>query len=89
MTENKNRLHVEQKDIKIIKLVNGQDIITSYDIVIPNEDFQANDQFYIGALVGQDTNSVVKEFHTILSDNTYWSITDASRNVDENNNEIE
>ena len=28
MTENKNRLHVEQKDIKIIKLVNGQDIIT-------------------------------------------------------------
>lgn len=71
------------------RVVNGQDIITSYDIVIPNEDFQANDQFYIGALVGQDTNSIIKEFHTILSDNTYWSITDASKNVDENNNEIE
>jgi hypothetical protein len=68
--------------------------VSEYDIIIPAVDFQAGDRFNIGAQVGQapqneDPLRFVREQHTILSDNTYWSITDASKNVDVDNNEIE
>ena len=37
--------------------------------------FEIGDTFGIGAFSGQDT-------HTIIADQTYWVITDASKNVD-------
>jgi hypothetical protein len=70
--------------------------ISEYDIIIPNEDIQAGDQLQIGAIVGQfvnNSNTLTStgriRIHTLLQSPTQWSITDASRNVDENNNEIE
>jgi len=66
--------------------------ISEYDIIIPNEDFQPGDQFNIGALVGQFTNNSNNgrvQIHTLLQSPTQWSITDASQNVDADNNEIE
>jgi len=70
--------------------------ISEYDIIIPNEDFQDGDQFNIGALVGQfvdipytENQSGRVSIHTLLQSPTQWSITDASQNVDENNNEID
>jgi hypothetical protein len=56
------------------------------DIVIPNEEFEIGDYFNIGATADPQTDS---EFHTINAIQTYWVITDASRNVDEWNQEIE
>ena len=52
------------------------------DEVIPNSQFEIGDTFGIGAFSGQDT-------HTIIADQTYWVITDASKNVDLWNQTIE
>lgn len=56
------------------------------DIVILNEEFEIGDYFNIGATADPQTDS---EFHTINAIQTYWTITDASKNVDEWNQEIE
>jgi len=57
----------------------------SIDITIQNSDFEIGDYFSIGAFAGQNEDSA---FHTILPIQSYWSITDASKNVDEWNQEI-
>lgn len=56
-----------------------------FDQIISNNDFEIGDNFSIGALSGQDSESA---FHTINSEQSYWVITDASKNVDEWNQEI-
>lgn len=48
---------------------------------IPNSDFEIGDIFQIGAYSGQDG-------HTILNNQSYWVISDASKNVDLWNEEI-
>lgn len=71
--------------------------ITEYDIIIPNSSFEVGDKFSISSIVGQWTNNESsyegtanpRLQHTLLKDGTYWSITDASKNVDINNIEIE
>lgn len=55
------------------------------DIVIPNSEFEIGDQFQIGAKAGQDNDI---EYHTINALQSYWVITDASKNVDLWNQEI-
>jgi hypothetical protein len=55
------------------------------DIVIPNSEFEIGDRFGIGAKAGQNNNT---EFHTINALQSYWVITDASKNVDLWNQEI-
>ena len=59
---------------------------TFIEVVIPNREFEIGDSFLIGALASVEGNSF---FHTINSEQTYWSITDASKNVDEWNQPIE
>ena len=59
--------------------------ILNIDIVIPNNEFDTGDYFSIGAFAGQNSDST---FHTILPIQSYWSITDASKNVDDWNQEI-
>lgn len=56
-------------------------ITTTYDVVIPNNSFEIGDMFSIGCKSAQAG-------HTIISEQTYWVITDASKNVDEWNQEI-
>jgi hypothetical protein len=56
------------------------------DIVIPNSEFEIGDRFGIGAKAGQNNNT---EFHTINALQSYWVITDASKNVDLWNQEIQ
>ena len=56
-----------------------------FDQIISNDNFEIGDNFQIGALAGQREEF---EFHTINSEQTYWVITDASKNVDEWNQEI-
>lgn len=56
-----------------------------FDQIILNNDFEIGDNFSIGALAGQREEF---KFHTINSEQTYWVITDASKNVDEWNQEI-
>jgi hypothetical protein len=51
------------------------------DVIILNSEFEIGDYFGIGAVAGQPG-------HTIRAIQTYWSITDASKNVDEWNQEI-
>jgi hypothetical protein len=68
--------------------------VSEYDIIIPPENFEVGDLFGIAALVGQipqneDPLRFIRPQHTILSFGTQWSTTDASKNVDENNDEIE
>ena len=55
------------------------------DLVIFNSEFEIGDYFSIGAFAGQ--NSEVT-FHTINAVQSYWVITDASKNVDEWNQEL-
>lgn len=55
------------------------------DIVIPNSEFEIGDRFSIGAKAGQNNAT---EFHTINALQSYWVITDASKNVDLWNQEI-
>tara|TARA_R110002020_G_scaffold7412_5_gene31216 strand:+ start:946 stop:1881 length:936 start_codon:yes stop_codon:yes gene_type:complete len=55
------------------------------DVVIVNSEFEVGDTFSITALAGiNDPN----KYSTINATQTYWSITDASKNVDEWNREI-
>lgn len=56
------------------------------DIVIPNSEFEIGDRFGIGAKAGQNNAT---EFHTINALQSYWVITDASKNVDLWNQEID
>jgi len=58
---------------------------TYIDVTIPNSDFEIGDMFYIGALCSVNTEFF---YHTINSEQTYWVITDASKNVDEWNQPI-
>ena len=55
------------------------------DIVIPNSEFEIGDRFGIGAKAGQNNNT---QFHTINALQSYWVISDASKNVDLWNREI-
>ena len=55
------------------------------DVIIANAEFEVGDTFSISALAGiNDTN----KYSTINADQTYWSVTDASKNVDAWNREI-
>jgi hypothetical protein len=56
------------------------------DIVIPNSEFEIGDRFGIGAKAGQNNDT---QFHTINALQSYWVITDASKNVDLWNQEID
>jgi hypothetical protein len=60
-----------------------QDLIV--DIIIPNSEFEIGDRFGIGAKAGQNNNT---EYHTINALQSYWVISDASKNVDLWNQEI-
>ena len=53
---------------------------TYIDVTIPNSEFEIGDTFGIGSLSSIEGNSF---FHTIGAEQTYWVITDASKNVDE------
>jgi hypothetical protein len=55
------------------------------DLVIPNEEFLEGDYFILGGFGGQNNDA---GFHTIGEIQSYWVITDASKNVDEWNQEI-
>lgn len=55
------------------------------NIIIPNADFEIGDRFGIGAKAGQNNNT---EYHTINALQSYWVISDASKNVDLWNQEI-
>jgi len=55
------------------------------DIVIPNSEFEIGDSFSIGAKAGQNNDT---QFHTINALQSYWVITDANKNVDLWNQEL-
>jgi len=55
------------------------------DVVIANSEFEVGDTFSITALAGINNPN---KYSTINAAQTYWSITDASKNVDEWNREI-
>jgi len=55
------------------------------DVVIANTEFEVGDTFSITALAGINNPN---KYSTINAAQTYWSITDASKNVDEWNREI-
>lgn len=55
------------------------------DVIIDNSEFEIGDRFGIGAKAGQNNNT---EFHTINALQSYWVISDASKNVDLWNQEI-
>ena len=49
------------------------------EIIIPNSEFEIGDRFSIGAKAGQNNDT---QFHTINALQSYWVISDASKNVD-------
>lgn len=55
------------------------------DVIIPNNEFEIGDTISIGAFAGQNVDS---QYHFIIADQSYWIVTDASKNVDEWNQEI-
>lgn len=55
------------------------------DIIIPNSEFEIGDRFGIGAKAGQNNDT---QYHTINALQSYWVISDASKNVDLWNQEI-
>lgn len=55
------------------------------DVIIPNNEFEIGDTISIGAFAGQNIDS---QYHFIIADQSYWIVTDASKNVDEWNQEI-
>lgn len=55
------------------------------DLVIPNEEFLEGDYFTLGGFGGQSDDV---SFHTINQIQSFWVITDASKNVDTWNQEI-
>ena len=59
----------------------GETQNTYIDETIPNSEFEIGDIFQIGVQTDNDG-------HTILNNQTYWVITDASKTVDEWNQEI-
>jgi hypothetical protein len=64
---------------------------TYIDIVVLNETFEAGDWFGItqtNTEGHQRENEVDPIYHTIIGEQTYWSITDASKDVDEWNREL-
>lgn len=63
-------------------ILQGQTQNLFIDEIIPNSEFDIGDSFGIGAVAGQ------AEQHTIFSEQTYMVVTDASKNVDEWNQEI-
>jgi hypothetical protein len=50
------------------------------DVIIRNEEFEIGETISIGAKAGQNIESA---YHFIIADQSYWIITDASKNVDE------
>lgn len=58
---------------------------TEIEVIISNNEFNIGDYFGIGARSDQNSEFV---YHTINSEQTYWVITDASKNVDLWNQEI-
>jgi hypothetical protein len=65
----------------------------SLDITILNSEFDIGDYFSIGAFSGQNsgeknTDGIPYEYHTINANTSYWVISDASKNVDEWNQEL-
>lgn len=55
------------------------------DLIIPNSEFNIGERIAIGGFAGENSENV---FHTINADQSYWVITDASKNVDLWNQEI-
>lgn len=55
------------------------------DLIIDNDEFLEGDYFTLGAFGGQNDDSA---FHTINQIQSYWVITDASKNVDTWNQEL-
>lgn len=55
--------------------------------IIRNDQFEIGDVFGIGISVG-GVDKPNGRFHTLIADQSYWVITDASKNVDEWNQEI-
>jgi len=55
------------------------------EVVIENSEFDVGDSFALFGLAGTGNSA---KYSTINADQTYWSITDASKNVDEWNREI-
>jgi hypothetical protein len=56
------------------------------DIVIPNEQFEAGDYFGITQINAYGETETT--YHTINAEQSYWVITDASKNVDDWNREL-
>ncbi|CAB4155184.1 hypothetical protein UFOVP1307_26 [uncultured Caudovirales phage] len=59
----------------------GQFQDTELNLVVPNNSFEIGDSFSIGIMVSEPG-------HTVIAEQTYWVITDASKNVDDWNQEI-
>jgi hypothetical protein len=57
-----------------------------FEIIIENSEFEIGETISIGAFAGQNVDEA---YHFIIADQTYWSITDASKNVDEWNQELQ
>jgi hypothetical protein len=55
--------------------------------IITNDQFEIGDVFGIGISVG-NVDKPNGRYHTLIADQSYWIITDASKNVDEWNQEI-
>ena len=75
------RYQIFPEDSRIEATVSGTPINTTYDVIIPNNSFEIGDMFSIGCKSSEAS-------HTIIAEQTYWVITDASKNVDEWNQEI-
>jgi hypothetical protein len=58
---------------------------TVIDVIISNNEFNIGDIFNIGANADQNSEFI---YHTINAEQTYWVITDASKNVNLWNQEI-
>jgi hypothetical protein len=58
---------------------------TEISVIITNEEFNIGDYFSIGAATDVNTPD---SYHTINSEQTYWVITNAAKDVDEWNREI-
>ena len=72
--------HLGDDGFGLIRTLETQ--ILTIDEIIPNSQFDIGDTFGIGAYSGQT-------IHTLVADQSYWVITDASKNVDLWNQPIE
>jgi len=57
-----------------------------FEIIIRNEEFEIGESIGIGAKAGKD-QATDSSYHFVIADQSYWVITDASKNVDEWNQE--